>query len=70
MSFEEQIMSKDNILAYFRAKWRLLSLFSFEYFSQHVVLKIGEYPRIFPSFGWGIFGHVTRLDQSCASGNI
>jgi len=27
------------------------------------VSKIGEYSRIFPSFSWGIFGHVTRLDQ-------
>ena len=34
------------------------------------VLKIGEYPRIFPSFSWGIFAHVTRLDQSRASENI
>jgi len=34
------------------------------------VLKIGEYPRIFPSFSWGIFAHVTHLDQSCASENI
>ena len=31
------------------------------------VLKIGEDPRIFPSFSWGIFAHVTRLDQSRAS---
>ena len=34
------------------------------------VLKIGEYPQIFPSFSWGIFAHVTRLDQSRASENI
>ena len=34
------------------------------------VLKIGEYPRIFPSFSWGIFAYVTRLDQSRASENI
>ena len=34
------------------------------------VLKIGEYPRIFPSFSWGISAHVTRLDQSRASENI
>ena len=32
--------------------------------------KTGEYPRIFPSFSWGIFTHVTRLDQSRASENI
>ena len=40
------------------------------FFATRVVLKIGEYPQIFPSFGWGIFSHVTRLDQSCASKNI
>ena len=34
------------------------------------VLKIGEYPRIFLSFSRGIFAHVMRLDQSCASENI
>ena len=34
------------------------------------VLKTGEYPWIFPSFSWGIFAHVTRLDQSRASENI
>ena len=34
------------------------------------VLKTGEYSRIFPSFSWGIFGHVTGLDQSRASENI
>ena len=39
-------------------------------FATRAVLKIGEYPRIFPSFSWGIFGHMTRLDQSRASENI
>ena len=34
------------------------------------VLKTGEYPRIFPSFGWGIFAHVTRLNQWRATENI
>ena len=34
------------------------------------VLKIGEYPRIFPGFSWGIFAHEMRLDQSRASENI
>jgi len=33
------------------------------FFATRVVSKIGEYSRIFPSFSWGIFGHVTRLDQ-------
>ena len=34
------------------------------------VLKFGVYSRIFPSFSWGIFGHVTHLDQSRVSENI
>ena len=33
-------------------------------------LKMGEYSRIFPSFSWGIFGHMTCLDQSRTSENI
>ena len=40
------------------------------FYATRAVLKIGEYPRIFPSFSWGIFVHVTRLDQSHASENI
>ena len=40
------------------------------FYATRAVLKIGEYPRIFPSFSWGIFTHVTRLDQSLASENI
>ena len=37
------------------------------FYATRAVLKIGEYPRMFPSFSWGIFAHVTRLDQSRAS---
>ena len=40
------------------------------FFATRAVLKIGEYPLIFPSFSRGIFGHVMRLDQSRASENI
>ena len=40
------------------------------FYATRAVLKIGEYPRIFPSFIWGIFAHVTRFDQSRASENI
>ena len=40
------------------------------FFATRAVLKIGEYPRVFPSFNWGVFGHVTRLDQSRASEKI
>ena len=39
-------------------------------FATRAVLKIEEYSRIFPSFRWEIFAHVTRLDQSRASENI
>ena len=35
------------------------------FFATHAVLKIGEYSWIFTSFSWGIFGHMTCLDQSC-----
>ena len=61
--FEEQIMPRTNIRAYFRTKWRLLCLFSFKYFSQRVLFwKLGNITRI--------FSHVTRLDQTRASENI
>ena len=39
-------------------------------FKTRAVLKIGEYSRIFPSFSWGIFAHVMRLDQSRTSENV
>ena len=35
-----------------------------------ISLELGNITRIFPSFGWGILCHVTRLDQSRASENI
>ena len=49
VSFEELIMSKEKYPSFFffRAKWRLLSLLSFKYFSQHA---FGEYHWIFPRF--------------------
>ena len=40
------------------------------FFATCAVLKIGEYSRIFPSFSWGIFAHMTHLDQSRTSENI
>ena len=64
VSFEEQIMSKDKYPSIFsQPNWGYCVYYP-------SVLKIGEYPRIFPSFSWGIFAHVTRLDQSRASENI
>ena len=64
VSFEEQIMSKDKYLSIFsQPNWGYCVYYP-------SVLKIGEYPRIFPSFSWGIFPHMTRLDQSRANENI
>ena len=64
VSFEEQIMSKDKYPSIFsQPNWGYCVYYP-------SVLKIGEYLRIFPSFSWGIFAHVTRLDQSRASENI
>ena len=71
VSFEEQIMSKDK---YPNICLRQMETFVFIilqiFFATRAVLKIGEYPRIFLSFSWGIFGHVTYLDQWPASENI
>ena len=39
-------------------------------FTTCTVLKTGEYSWIFPSFSWGIFGHMMCLDQSHAPENI
>ena len=64
VSFEEQIMSKDKYPSIFSQPNRGYCVY------YPSVLKIGEFPRIFPSFSWEIFAHVTRLDQSRASENI
>ena len=37
------------------------------FFATRANFKIREYSRTFPSFSWGIFGHVTRFDQSRAN---
>ena len=68
MSYEEQIMSKDKYASTFSPQmeaivFNILQIF----FASCAVLKIGEYSQIFPSFSWGIFAPVTRLDQLCAS---
>ena len=71
MNFEEQIMSKDKYPYLFSPQMEAIVFIILQiFFATRAVLKIEEYPRIFPSFGWGIFGHVTRLDQSRASENI
>jgi len=71
VSFEEQIMSKDKYPSIFSPKMEASVFIVLQiFFATRAVLKIREYSRIFPSFGWGIFGHVTCLDQSRASENI
>ena len=64
-------MSKDKHPSIFSRQMEAIVFIILQiFFATRAVLKIGEYPRIFPSFSWRIFGHVTRLDQSCASENI
>ena len=72
MSYEEQIMSKDKYPSIFSPEMEAIGGFIILqiFYATRAGLKIGEYPRIFPSFSWGIFAHVTRLDQSRASENI
>jgi len=71
VSFEEQMMSKDKYPSIFSPQMEAIVFIILQiFFATREVLKIGEYSRIFPSFSWGIFGHVTRLDQSRASENI
>ena len=76
VSFEEHITSKDKYPGIFLPQMEAIVFIILQiFFATRAVFKIGEYPRIFPSFGWGIFGHlteysVTRLDQSRASENI
>ena len=71
VSFEKKIMSKDKYPNIFSPQMETIVLIILQiFFATRTVLKIGEYSRIFPSFSWGIFGHVTCLDQSRASENI
>ena len=71
MIFEEQIMSKDKYPGIFSPQMEAIVFIILQiFFATCAVLKIGEYLQIFPSFGWGIFGHVTHVDQSRTSKNI
>ena len=71
MSYEEQIMSKDKYPSIFSPQMAtIVFIIPQIFYATRVELKIGEYSRIFPSFSWGIFGHVTRLGQSRASKKI
>ena len=71
VSYEEQILFKDKYPSTFSPQMEAIVFIILQiFFATHAVLKIGEYSRIFPSFSWGIFAHVTRLDQSRTSENI
>ena len=64
-------MSKDKYASIFSPQMEAIVLIIIQiFFATRVVLKIGGYPRISSSFGWGIFGHVKCLNQSRASENI
>ena len=71
VSYEEQIMSKGKYPSIFSPQMETVVFIILQIsFATRAIFKIGEYSRIFPSFSWGIFGHVTRLDQSGASEKI
>ena len=64
-------MSKDKYPSIFSPQIEAIVIIILQiFYATRTVLKTGEYPRIFPSFSWGIFAHVMRLDQSHASENI
>ena len=71
MSFKEQIMSKDKYPRIFSPQMETIVFIILQIFNAtRAVFKIGEYSRISPSFSWGIFGHVTCLEQLRASQKI
>ena len=71
VSFEEQIMSKDKYPSIFSPQMEVIVFIILQiFFAKRTVMKIGEYSRIFSTFSWEIFGHVTCFDQSHASEHI
>ena len=64
-------MSKDKYPSIFSSQMGAIVFIILQiFFAMRAVLKIGEYSRIFPSFSWGIFGHMMRLGQSRVSKKI
>ena len=71
VSYQEKIMSKDKYPSIFSPQMEaIVFIFLQIFFATRAIFKIGEYSRICPSFSCGIFGHVTRLDQSRVSEKI
>ena len=60
-------MSKDKYPSIFSSQMEAIVFIILQiFFATCAIFKIGEYSQIFPSFSWGIFGHVMFLDQSRA----
>ena len=72
MSVKEKIMSKDKYSFTFSRQMEAIVFAILQiFFVTRAVSKIGHITRVFPSFSWGIFCHVTRLDSRVrASENI
>jgi len=71
VSYDEKMISEDKYPSIFSPQMEAIVFIILQIFSAtRADLKIGEYSRIFPSFGWGIFTHMTGLEQSRASENI
>lgn len=67
-SFEEHIISKNKYLSIFLHQMCLLF---FKCFSQHGQFwKLENITCIFPTFSWGIFGHMMGLDHYCVQATI
>ena len=67
VSYEEQIMSKDKYPSIFSPQMEAIVFIILQiFYATRAVLKIGKYPRIFPSFSWGIFSvfisHVIKTE--------
>ena len=64
-------MSKDKYPSIFLCQMEAIVFIILQiFFATFVVLQTGEYLWIFPSFSWGIFGRMMRLDQSHLRENI
>ena len=71
VSYEEQIMSKDKYPSIFSPQMEVIVFIILQIlFARRAIFKIGECSRIFTIFSWGIFSHVTPLDQSCTNEKI
>ena len=58
-------MSKDKYPSIFSPQMEAVVFIMLQIlFATRAIFKIGGYSRISPSFSWGVFGHVTCLDQS------